>query len=162
MTTPDASNPDVVDLKLTQDSNYLWDINFADNGDFELTDGLDTSFSTTFFTDRRAATSEVPTPEQRRGWWGNLVSDVPNLELGSKLWLLDQAVNSTITLANAIKYAQEAYQWLIDFNYADNVEVSGEQSQSSLSLTIRIVKDKNVIEEKVYDLWVNTVKIANG
>ena len=157
MTIP--NNTEFVDLRFEQNAN--WDLLITPDGDLSFTDGLDTAFALTFFTNQRASQSEVSAPEYRQGWWGNLFS-INNLEIGSKIWLLYQAVNSQKTLLQAIDYAQKSYQWLIDFNYADNVEVSATQTRDNISLTITLIKNNNVITQRVFDLWQNTVNIANG
>lgn len=140
---------DFVDVKLTNN-----DISFAANGDFELIDSFDTSLEVSLFADARADVDEVPTPQLRRGWWGNAFLDV---EIGSKLWFLDQAINNQQRLAQAENYARLALQWLIVDNFADRVNVTGAQDRDSLSLNISIEKNGSVITERTYDLWRNTL-----
>ena len=154
-------NTEFVDLKFIQNQNTLWDIVINEEGDLSFTDGLDTALELTFYTDQRASASEVSTPQYRRGWWGNLFTNQDE-DFGSKLWLLYQSINNRTTLISAIDYAQKAYQWLIELNYLDNVQVSGTQTRDSISLTIELIKDNNVVTERVFDLWQNTIKIANG
>jgi len=152
-----TKNTEFVDLLLTQDSNGVWDISFTDDGDIAFTNGLDTALSITFFTDQRASPSEVSTPEYRRGWWGTTLA-TNELELGSKLWLLEQSINNQDTLIKAIDFTQKAYQWLIDFNYADNIQVTGLQTRDNITLTILIIKNSDVISQKSFDLWENTIE----
>jgi len=148
-----------VDLKLNDAAGY-YDISIGSTGDFELTDALDTSLLVSFFAEQRADESEVAEPENRRGWWGNLFSTREDFEIGSKLWLLYQSTNSQLTLNNAIDYTRKAYQWLLTYNYADDVVVTGTQSTSTLSITVKIIKDSDVITQKTFDLWENTFNLA--
>lgn len=152
-----AENTEFVDLLLTQGSDGVWDISFTENGDLAFTNGLDTALSVTFFTDQRASESEVSTPQYRRGWWGTTLSS-NELEIGSKLWLLEQSINNQNTLIKAIDYAQKAYQWLIDFNFVDNVQVTGSQSKDNMTLTITLIKNSDIVSQRSFDLWANTIK----
>lgn len=150
-----------VDLKFNNDAGYF-DISIADNGDFELTDALDTSLLMTFYTEQRADESEIKSPENRGGWWGNLFSDEEGFQVGSKLWLLNQSTNSQNTLNKAIAYATNAFSWLTRYSYADEVNVTGTQSLTNLTVTVDVIKYNNVITQKVFDLWQNTFDLASN
>lgn len=157
-------NIDYVDLKFTQNKEGVWDLSFTENGDIEFTNGIDTALAVTFFTDQRASSSEVSTPQYRQGWWGTILNDFPNnIELGSKIWLLQQSPNNQATLIRAVDYLQKAYEWLIDLNYVDNVEVTAEQSVYDIALTVKLIKNSDVINQQVFNLWENTIsEINNG
>lgn len=145
-----------VDIALDKSKGY-YDISFT-NGDFTLTDGFDTSLIMSLFCERRAAASEVPAPELRRGWWGNLLNEVIGFEIGSKLWLLYQERNTQDVLNNAINYVQECLQWFIDDDYLDNVNVTGERKEESISINIELLRNQNIVYSKSFDLWQLTGK----
>lgn len=152
------------DLKLDNAEGY-YDISFGEDGDFELTNGLDTSLLTSFLTDVRADSSEVNNPRYRRGWWGSLFKSSPALpDLGSKIWLLDQSAITQNTINNAIAYAQTAYSWLVTLKYADQVNVSATSNLNSLSILVEVLKNNDVVSEQVFNLWTNTVEeiVRNG
>ena len=91
----------------------------------------------------------------RGGWWGNLFLDS---DIGSKLWLLNQAPNNTQTLSNCLTYVQTALQWLIDDSYADNIDTTGEStSNGRINFTTTIYKDGSIIDKQTYSLWENTL-----
>lgn len=72
---------------------------------------LQTAVLISIFTDRIARTDDV-IPDgttDPRGWWAD--GDVP---IGSRLWLLNRAKQTTETLNRARDYISEALQWLID------------------------------------------------
>jgi len=146
-----------IDIKLEQDAaTSLFDISFT-NGDFTTVDSFDTSLQVSLFADARATKSQVPRSELRRGWWGNQFSpDFPLYELGSKLWLLDQSRKTQSTLNNAIDFAKNALQWLIDKGHAEGVEVTGAFVNEGIKLTIVIKRGNGIVETKYYDLWDNT------
>lgn len=150
-----------VDLKLTDTGDYF-DITIDSDGDFSTTDGLNTSLTVSFFTDRRADESEVTSPQYRRGWFGNLFNDTDEPELGSKIWLLDQTPLTTNAVNNAIAYARDAYSWLTDLGFADRVDVTASSTIDSIFITITVIKNNDIITQKVYNLWVNTVSEINA
>jgi phage gp46-like protein len=131
------------DLKLTEKDGY-YDISFGTDGDFELTEGIDTSLITSFFTDKRAAESEVFSPEKRRGWWGTLFNSTDEEEIGSKIWLLFQETNQDLTLNDAKDYARDAFQWMIDKGFADKINISGSRTTEGINLAISTIKGDNI------------------
>ncbi len=144
------------DFKLTNDKGF-YDISIGADGDFEMINGLETSLLMSIFADRRASESEVVDPMLRRGSWLTLFNDgVQQSERGSKLWLLDQAVNSDTTLFQALNYTRECLQWLIDQNYCDKIDVTGFRTDENIVISAKIMKDNLVVSEKVFDLWVAT------
>lgn len=83
------------------------------DGDLVLDDSLLPAVMVSLGTDRRAAASDlIPDgTDDRRGWWADhLAADA----LGSRLWLLARAKNTSETLTEAQDYAAEALQWLVD------------------------------------------------
>lgn len=149
-----------IDIKLTQnDDTGIFDISFI-NGDFETIDSFDTSLQVSLFTDARADASQVPRSELRRGWWGNQFSPgFPGFEIGSKLWLLNQARKTQDTLNNAIDFVRNSLQWLVTDNHAKGVNVSGVFTNTGIGLTIIIDRGSSIVETKYYDLWNNTGQI---
>ena len=144
---------DGTDLQLTEYPDY-YDIGFGNDGDFALTKGLDTSLVVSFFTDARASASEVSIPEYRSGWWGNQFTE-DDFEIGSKIWLLFQETNQDLTLNNARDFAERAFQWMLDDDYADDLAVSGTRSLEGIQILIRTNKGPN-ITETVFRLYNNT------
>lgn len=146
-----------IDIKLTQDvTTGFYDFSFT-NGDFTTVDSFDTSLTVSLFADARASASQVPRSELRRGWWGNQFDDeFPLYELGSKLWLLNQARRTQDTLNSAIDFARNALQWLVDKNHAKKVDVTGSYETEGIRLAITIDRGNSIVESRYYDLWNNT------
>lgn len=109
-----------------------------DGPDLQSDDGLFTAVTISLLTDRLAAADDeipdAPIPGQgvpgiadRRGWWGDTVlpqtGGKPDL-IGSRLWLLQRSKMTTQTQVLAVKYCQEALQWLIDDAVAQTVNVA--------------------------------------
>lgn len=149
-----------VDVKFEFDEEKeYWDFNLADNGDFELTKGLDTTLSITFLTNRRADQSEVNRPEGRGGWWGNLFND-NDFQIGSKLWLLNSSPLTQVSLNTAIGYAEDAYRFLVEDGLVDRIIVTGQQSLTSIQLDVKLIIGADVSVTS-YSLWRNTNKTVN-
>jgi phage gp46-like protein len=146
-----------VDIHFNNSADY-YDFSFS-NGDFVLTEGLDTALLMSVYVDKRAEASEMPAPATRRGWWGNLVGDYINYQIGSKLWLLSQARKNNNTLNNAKTYAYDCLQWLIDDQYANRIEVTTSYLNNTLILNVKIYKGLNIIYSNSYILWNNTLEI---
>lgn len=135
------------DLVLTQDDEGIFDLVLDEGaGDFETTDGLETAIVVSLFSDRRAYAEEVADPMKRRGWIGDLVSDVPNDRHGSGLWLYEQSRSRQETVVGVRNEANQALQWMI-------------QERLLLSTTARIA---NVPDIRTFRLVVATETAAGG
>ena len=101
------------------DITTVWDVNDG-RGDWKLNgaqlasgNDLATAVLISVFTDRQCLDDDtIPdNTGDARGWWGDLEQTVP---IGSRLWLLERAKETTETLQRASDYIKEALQWMID------------------------------------------------
>lgn len=98
--------------------------------DLGLDQGLATAVIISLFTDREAEAGDVipDGTSNRRGYWGDLALSTdpdypsPNL-IGSRLWLLQRAKQTTQVLQNAQAYCQEALAWMIEDGVAGSIDV---------------------------------------
>ncbi|AUH51212.1 hypothetical protein CXB49_10520 [Chromobacterium sp. ATCC 53434] len=101
-------------------------------------DPIDSAIVLSLFCDARA----LPDDRQAdpRGWWGDVLADVPYDRWGSRLWLLAQrAKNTPQTLRDAAHYAREALQWMVDDGVARSLDVSARAAgDETLLLTIAL------------------------
>ncbi len=137
-------------------SEDFYDIDFDSEGDIETTEGMETAVILSLFGEKRASASEVAASEERRGWWGNLLNQVENYEVGSKLWLLEQARLTQLTLNSSRTFAQEGFQWFIEDNLLDDVLVTSNFTDSGIKINIVLLRAQNKVFSKSYDLWENT------
>lgn len=144
----------MADIALTQKGSY-YDFSFQD-GDFVLTQGMDTALLMSIFCEKRADISEMPFVETRRGWWGNTVLDTDNYEIGSKLWLLEQARRDLTSLSLAKTYTQDCLQWLLEDDLAKEVKTDSAFSSNGIDIDVNIVTTSNKVLSKAYNLWNNT------
>lgn len=142
-----------VDAVLT-DSGQGFDFNIDDNGDIETEDFFDTALLMSFFCERRASQSEVPESHQRRGWIGNEQGD--GFEIGSKIWLYEQARITRTLLSDIEKAAFNAVNWLIDENYVVDIKTVAALVDGSVTLTIEIQRPNSKVEKRFFELWNKT------
>jgi len=98
--------------------------------DLESDEGIETAVIISLFTDKRAKIDDIlpdPNSSDRRGWWGDLVSDIEDDQIGSRLWLLNREKTEESILARAKEYVQEALQWLSDDGVVAKVVVETER-----------------------------------
>ena len=107
-------------------------------------DGLETAVTISLFTDRRANDDdELPSGDDRRGWWGDALAEVSGDRIGSRLWLLSREKQLPDVLSRAREYALEALQWLVDDGVARSVNVEATSvRQGVLGLTVTIARTR--------------------
>lgn len=140
-----------IDIKLTQGSDGIFDIDLDDDGQLVLDFSFETTIAMSLFGERRASDGEISDPQFRRGWIGNLLSDVPGFEQGSKSWLFKQARLTSNTTSGIRTADRESLQWMIDDGLANTVEITNRQNGSAINEEIDI--DGNV---SFFDTWNNT------
>lgn len=147
-----------IDLKLAKKKALagLYDLNIV-NGELELVNNFDTSLQMSVFCERRADGSEVLPPQNRRGWWGNTISNILGFEIGSKIWIYYQSRLDQTVLNRIVNAAQEATQWFVDEGYLDKVEVDGEVvGDGIVRLIFKLYRSPDEVESKSFTLWDNT------
>ena len=109
------------DVLMEKNDDCLYDLVIGDDGDFEKLNSFWTAILLSVFCERRASPSEMPVIFRRRGWIGNINRPV---EYGSKMWLLENRRLIQGTVNDARTYLEQCLQWLVDFDYLDQVTVS--------------------------------------
>ena len=108
----------------------------VENGRLKSTQSFESALQASLFWDRRADSSEVSDPQRRRGWFGNQFDPVPERELGSKLWLLEQARVNLETLLKAKLYTKESLEWFIEDGHATKIQVDGNLFPSKIVIRV--------------------------
>lgn len=126
-------------------------------GDTDLVgdDGAETAALISMFTDQRVSLEELPDfEESQRGWWGDLLSEIQDDQIGSKLWTLRREKQTTGTLQRFIDYTRDSLQWMIQDGFADDVQVDAEYIRRGFILvTVQMFKPKGdpVIFKAIWD-----------
>lgn len=132
----------------------IFDICFDENGDFLNEDSWDTDIFMSWFTDKRAEPSQVAQPELRRGWFGDEYATLDLDQIGSHIWLLEQARNTNETANDARLFFENALNWMIEKNYATKITVTSTKvGTSSLQVkTVVTLEDDRTLSFS-FDLW---------
>ena len=135
----------------------MYDLVLTEDGkDFASVDGFETAILVSIFTDARASASEVPDPFKRRGWLGNLLTFEEGIELGSKLWLLDQSRITATEINQARAFTVEALRRFTADRLITGLEVDVSQlSARAIRIRITFFNEDNEIE-RVSVLWRRT------
>jgi len=145
------------DVELRPDSTGIYDVAIA-NGDLVADVGLETSLIVSIFSDARADESQIPQPESRRGWIGDLVAPVPGYQYGSLLWLLEQARLTQETLAQTENNTRAALNWMIEDGLAQSVDAISSRQDGSLILDVTVISPDGSVVRKAFDLWRKTLE----
>jgi len=145
----------IKDLKLHQDANENWDISFV-NGDFALTESLETSFLITIFCQKRDDTIEDP--RSRGGWIGNELNN-DGFEQGSLLWTLYQSNLDQDNINICENLLEDAFNWYIEKGIAKEININVQKTldKEGLTATITAIRNDNTEFVQYYDLWINTI-----
>lgn len=144
-----------IDLKFKQDSNGDWDIDFA-NGDFELTDGLDSAVYMSVFCEKRASSSQVSEPNLRRGHFTNEFSKIEGYQIGSLFWLYTQQAKNTDSNLRLLEGAvSDGLAWMIEDDIFSKVKVKATRSISTIQLEIELI-NKLQKNSRYYNLFAAT------
>lgn len=113
--------------------------------DVDRDPGFETAVIITLGTDKYAEEGD-PLPEDsgyRGGWWGDAVPPVSDYQMGTKLWLLKRAKTVTEIPAIAKEYLLDGFQWMIDDEIVETINVSVERRRdmkTTLAFTLEFIK----------------------
>lgn len=140
------------EIKLEME-NGTFDI-VIENGDFANEDGFDTNIWVSLFTDARADVSQVLVPENRRGWLGNLVSEIPERQLGGYLWLAEQRRLNQDTLNEITDYVRKSLEWMVTDGIAVEIDVKGQIiPRTGIAASVTITSIDGVTSNHYIELW---------
>jgi phage gp46-like protein len=113
------------DLKMIfDDDSLLYDLN-TKNGDIEKDDGLKTATILSLLTDRIIFDpASLPSPDDRRGYWGDTFQNTTGDFVGSQIWGLFRSKLSPTNTALLKERAADSLKWMITDGIASEVVVS--------------------------------------
>ena len=149
-----------IDADLILLDEGLYDFQLDADGDIKSEDAFDTAIIVSLFAERRASESEIRQPELRRGWIGNQGED---FEIGSKIWLYEQARTNRTSLNGIVGAATDALQWLVEGGLATAVrDVDSILTRDGVQLVVKIDRPDGTAETRVFNLWENTGLPSGG
>lgn len=108
------------------------------------------------FTWRRADPDDDLPGSDKFGWWGDTYAQDAGDLIGSRLWLLSRSPLTNETVRQAIEYAEEALQWLIDDGVASRISVLAErQGKEMLALQLQVFRADGgtILAARFSDVW---------
>jgi phage gp46-like protein len=141
----------IQDFYVSQDNNGYFDIEI-DGKDFKSVSGFETAIDFQFFIDKRSTKNEVTIARNRQGWLGDLMTKQNNYEVGSFIYLKNQARNTVNDKNEISTYAKDSLQYFIQIGSAKNITafVNGDNIEG------KIIIDNNNIN-RFSRIWNNTL-----
>ena len=142
------------DVIIKQDTGGFYDIAFTDGGDIETAQSLDTAILMSILAEVRAAPSEMPESHRRRGWIGN--ESTEGIEMGSKMWLFEQARITGSNLAELGVIINNGLKWLVEEDTAISTSVNAFYRNGTVQVEVILVRASSAVEKRFFELWNNT------
>ena len=122
-------------------------------------DELSRAVVISLFSWSRAHDDDKVEGRRRYGFWGDTYADSGE-RTGSRLWLLAREKVTAETAERARQYAEEALQWLIDGDVADDVTVTAERAGlSRVDLIVTVSRGRDSRTLRYDDVW---RRLGNG
>lgn len=142
------------DALLKRPENGYFDFAISGNGDVDQVEFLDTAIQVSIYEEKRASSTEVHLPEQRRGWIGN--ESTPDFERGSKIWLYEQSRLTREIINNIISAANESLKWLVTESFAVSVQSDVNLRDGRVLLLIELERPDSITISRELFLWDNS------
>ena len=140
------------DIRLIDQGSY-YDFAIDANGDIESDDSFETSLITCLLVDRRADESEVPTPQDRRGWIGTIGNEY---KLGSTLWLYSQIRLTDVDIAGIRSAVISATKHFVDDGLVEKITATVNIEEQQVGFQVNIFRFGNKVDTRYFELWNNT------
>jgi len=143
------------DVLIKPDEVGMYDIEI-EGSDFKSAGGFESAIPLSLFTDARVEPQTVHDASKRRGWVGNILYVDIDRQLGSTLWVLDQARITQAVINQARIAAKESHQWLIDDGLVLNISVEViTENFRKIEIALTFFNTDNTIDRYIA-IWRNT------
>ena len=132
----------------------FYDITFNESGDIETAESLDTAILMSILAEVRATASEMPSSHRRRGWIGN--ESTEGIEMGSKMWLFEQARITGSNLAELGVIINNGLTWLVEQDTAISTTATAFYRDGVVQVEVVLVRPSSAVEKRFFELWNNT------
>jgi phage gp46-like protein len=105
------------------------------------------------FCERRANENEIPTARLRRGWIGNILSDIIGFEIGSKRWLYDQARMTDSTVNGIVNEIQNGLDWFVEDDLLDEITATAINTTDVISVEVNLFRNSSRVDQQYFDAW---------
>lgn len=125
-----------------------------EKGDVVRDDGLETAVIISLFTDRRVTEEEKPyLANSKRGYWGDLFSEIDGDKMGSRLWTLEREKRTTEVLRRSEDYAREALQWMIEDGVVLSISANASYDENKFLIIDLEIRKPLGNESRYQVLW---------
>lgn len=115
---------------------------------------LERGVQISLFTWRRAGADDRLDDEERYGWWGDSFPSETDDQIGSRLYLLRRRSLTDETVRDAIDYARESVQWMLDDGQVIDVAVTAVRSVNRLDMRLVLTTpDGEQVTVQLDNLW---------
>ncbi len=128
-----------------------YDMSFNAAGDIDTAEALDTAILMSILTEARAVPSEVPESNRRRGWIGN--ESTQGVEMGSKMWLFEQARVTGSNLADLGVIINNGLKWMVEDNIAVATAANAFFRDGKVQVEIVLNRAASPVERRFFELW---------
>ena len=141
------------DLNHVMDENGLFVLDVV-NSDLVPVDGMEGAILVSLFTVQRVDESDLRDPIKRGGWYGNVLT--PDRQLGSKLWLLENAQITSGLIGKFKEYAQRSFDWAVKDGITRSVAVQVNLvPKQTIRVSLTIIGRAGIKTDYQY-LWLKT------
>ncbi len=115
---------------------------------------LERGVQISLFTWRRAGADDRLDDEERYGWWGDSFPSETDDQIGSRIYLLRRRSLTDETVRDAIDYARESVQWMLDDGQVIDVAVTAVRSVNRLDMRLVLTTpDGEQVTVQLDNLW---------
>jgi phage gp46-like protein len=125
-----------------------------ENGDVVRDDGLETAVIISLFSDRRVTEEEKPfLANSKRGYWGDMFSEIDGDKMGSRLWTLEREKRTIEVLRRAEDYTREALQWMIEDGVVLSISANASYDENKFLIINLEIKKPLGNDSRYQVLW---------
>lgn len=125
-----------------------------EKGDVVRDGGLETAVIISLFTDRRVTEEEKPyLANSKRGYWGDLFSEIDRDKMGSRLWTLEREKRTIEVLRRAEDYTREALQWMLDDGVVLSISANASYDENKFLIIDLEIRKPLGNESRYQVLW---------
>lgn len=140
------------DFLVIQRNDSTFDLSIdEDNKVFDSVDGMETAIDFQLFVDRRSNADDISKARNRQGWMGDLITKQEGYEVGSLIYLKNQARDTYADKNEVAAYAEDALKYFVAIGAVQEVKAS--VNENNIEGYIKISKDNL---EKYSKLWSST------
>lgn len=115
---------------------------------------LERGVQISLFTWRRAGADDRLDDEERYGWWGDSFPSETDDQIGSRLYLLRRRSLTDETVRDAIDYARESVQWMLDDGQVIDVAITAARGVNRLDMRLVLTTpDGEQVTVQLDNLW---------